>query len=294
MHIDSNTVISLPAGVTYDNNCLYDHIVDQRYPLNETGSIIIRELLNGANVRQACVCLAELCKEQPDEIQSDVIGLLKALNNKTLVHLYTPWVLLGKLKTYARNPRKTFYVGLARFLAFEPEIKATRYQCTLAGLLSSLRLFMVLMLATGAGAAATILIATSLATPAFPPNSKTYVIAATPLLGSIILIFLIILHEKGHMWALHKNGKLAQSYIVSRGLAVGVAHPQLPRKLGIKVSIIGPCFAFTTGLTLALAMWALHAPELHVAVTIILSVANLWTLTPWNKDGQILWGLKQG
>jgi len=60
MYLSFNTVISLPQDVTFTDDGLYDSVADYSYKLNETGSAIIRELLDGANVGQVCVNFAPL------------------------------------------------------------------------------------------------------------------------------------------------------------------------------------------------------------------------------------------
>lgn len=74
MYLSFNTVISLPQDVTFTDDGLYDSVADYSYKLNETGSAIIRELLDGANVGQVCANLAKKYEKHRKDIVNDVFG----------------------------------------------------------------------------------------------------------------------------------------------------------------------------------------------------------------------------
>lgn len=190
-----------------------------------------------------------------------------------------------------RHPA-AIYVDVVNFLSFNSVYKVRRYSASLLGIVLSLKLFIIIILISG-GVASTMILATLIATKAFVLKSKVFIAATAPFFTSILFAISMIAHEYGHLWVLRRSGKAQQSFIIGRVFTVSIAHPKLPRKLGVLVSICGPLLVLVLGFAVTLLMWLLGAPKFYYSFIVILCATHLYTLTPWSKDGQILWGIPQ-
>lgn len=288
MYMDTNTVISLPPGVAMKGDAIFDSVVNHEYKLNETGIIIIRGLLKGASVGQVCQGMAEMYDSAFDVIVNDVYALLRVLNQKALIHIHTPGEASSRIRNYLRQPM-LILVGLLNFLRFKPNYKAQRYPASLKGIILSLKPFTRFLFYMSLTIMIALLLAVMLSTEVVN-LLETLLFAATPVFGAVLFVVSIIVHEYGHLWSLRRNGKGQQSYIIRRGFSVNVAHPRLPRRLGVLVSLSGPLLALLLGAAVTALIMLVRAPKLYFYLAASIGLSQLYTLTPWNKDGQILWG----
>ena len=287
MFIGANTVVSLPCGVAVDGDGLFDAAVNHNYKLNETGNAVVRQLLEGATVGEVCRRIAAQYGCSADTVFRDIRALLHQLNQRALIHVHTPGEFWARIRALVRQPAQIF-LHILKFVQTGPEYKIHRYPASLQGIWAGLRPFASFMMYGVLFVAAAIFLSALLSAGAVD-ITETALLSAAPVLGALLFLLSLVVHEYGHLWSLRRYGAGEQSIIIRRGFSINVAHPQLPRKAGVIVALSGPLPAMLAGLAATGILSLLGAPRLYTLLALLISISHLYTLTPWNKDGRVLW-----
>lgn len=267
--ITTSYKVEFPADVTVRESDLYDHTLDEAYPLNHTAKVYLDLLQKGLPISDIVDTVSTWFAIPRSQAESDVLSLVTQLNGAQLVNLH-PGGMIDRLK-------RGYWVAVYLILTKELPPILVRRIC-----IADRNLFHVAASVTAAlfkhAFAAIIISAILVGILGLLTGLETIYPVAGVLVGAFAAL---VTHETGHAAAVHMVGR--RSYLMMIGPKVAVAHNH---GTSPSVHASGPVLAGLAGTALLLVGDALGNSFLVFGS--LPFVAQLISITLFARDGRLL------